>query len=69
MKRNSIGTVRRAFTVLLMVALLLGVGFAGVTPDTVLVSSAEELSAALSSAATSGITTVIYYAAGTSEID
>ena len=53
-----------------MVVLLMGVGFAGASsPDTVMVASADELSAALSSAATSGIATTIYYAAGTSQIE
>ena len=69
MKRNSIGSVGRALTALLLVALLMGVGFAGVAPDTVAVANAEELSAALSSAATSGRSTTIYYAAGTSQIE
>ena len=69
MKRNSIGTVGRTFTALIMVALLMSVGFAGVSPDTVTVANAEELSTALSNAATSGNTTIIYYAPGTSQIE
>lgn len=69
MKRNSIGTVGRTFTALIMVALLMSVGFAGVAPDTVIVASAEELSTALSDAATSGNTTIIYFAPGTSQIE
>ena len=69
MKRNSIGTVGRTFTALIMVALLMSVGFAGVAPDTVTVANAEELSTALSNAATSGNTTIIYYAPGTSQIE
>jgi hypothetical protein len=52
-----------------MVALLMSVGFAGVSPDTVTVANAEELSTALSNAATSGNTTIIYYAPGTSQIE
>ena len=69
MKRNSIGSVWRTLTALIMVALLMSVGFAGVSPDTVTVANAEELSTALSNAATSGNTTVIYYAPGTSQIE
>ncbi len=69
MKRNSIGSVRRTLTSLLLVALLMSVGFAGVASDTVAVANAEELSTALSNAATSGNTTTIYYAAGTSQIE
>jgi uncharacterized repeat protein (TIGR02543 family) len=49
--------------------LLMSVGFAGVSPDTVLVASADELTAALGDAATSGNPTTIYYAAGTSVIE
>ncbi|MEA4915526.1 MAG: hypothetical protein VB061_13250 [Christensenella sp.] len=69
MKRNSIGSVRRTLTSLLLVALLMSVGFAGVASDTVAVANAEELSTALSNAATSRNTTTIYYAAGTSQIE
>ena len=69
MKRNSIGSIWRTLTALIMVALLMSVGFAGVSPDTVTVANAEELSTALSNAATSGNTTVIYYAPGTSQIE
>lgn len=69
MKRNSIGSVWRTLTALIMVALLMSVGFAGVSPDTVTVANAEELSTALSNAATSGNTTIIYYAPGTSQIE
>ena len=69
MKRNSIGSIRRTLTALIMVALLMSVGFAGVSPDTVTVANAEELSTALSNAATSGNTTIIYYAPGTSQIE
>ena len=69
MKRNSIGSVWRTLTALIMVALLMSVGFAGVSPDTVTVANAEELSTALSNAATSGNTTIIYFAPGTSQIE
>ena len=69
MKRNSIGSIWRTLTALIMVALLMSVGFAGVSPDTVTVANAEELSTALSNAATSGNTTIIYYAPGTSQIE
>lgn len=59
----------RALTAVLIVTLLMSVGFAGVTTDTVLVSSADELTAALAGAATSGRPTIVSLAAGTSEIE
>ena len=70
MKRKNMGRVPRALLAILAAALMMGVGFAGTSsPDTVMVSSADELTAALSSAGTSGSTTMIYFAAGTSQIE
>ena len=70
MKRMNFSRVPRVFIALLTVTMMMGLGFAGTSsPDTVLVASADELTAALSSAATSGKTTIITYAPGTSEID
>lgn len=53
MKRNSIGSIWRTLTALIMVALLMTL-VCDVSPDTVTVANAEELSTALSNAATSG---------------
>ena len=69
MKKAPHKPVFRALTALLLCVLLMSVGFAGVSPDTVLVASADELTAALGDAATSGTPTTIYYAAGTSVIE
>lgn len=69
MKKMPNKTVSRALTALLLCALLLSLCFAGVSPDTVLVSSADELTKALGDAASSGNPTTIYYAAGTSVIE
>lgn len=60
----------RALLALLAAVLMMGLGFAGTTSsDTVMIAGADELTAALSSAAASGKATILYYAAGTSEID
>lgn len=70
MKKNLLGKTGRALIALIAAVLMMSIGFAGTsTPDTVLVASADELYAALSSAASSGNTTIIYYAAGTSLIE
>ena len=70
MKPKFFGRIPRAMIALLAAALMMSVGFAGTSsPDTVLVASAGELTAALSSASTSGISTIIYFAPGTSQIE
>ena len=70
MRKSQANPFLRAITAVLLAILLMSFGFAGTSsPDTVLVASADELTAALSSAATSGKTTIITYAPGTSEID
>ena len=70
MKPKFFGRIPRALIALLAAALMMSVGFAGTSsPDTVLVASAGELTAALSSASTSGISTIIYFAPGTSQIE
>ena len=70
MKKPRTSPFLRALTAVLLAILLMSFGFAGTSsPDTVMVASADELTAALSSAATSGKTTIIYYAPGSSEID
>jgi len=69
MKKAPHKPVSRALIALLLCTLLMSVGFAGVSPDTVLVASADELTAALGDAADSGNPTTIYYAAGTSVIE
>ena len=70
MRKSQANPFLRAITAVLLAILLMSFGFAGTSsPDTVLVASADELTAALSSAATSGKTTIISYAPGTSEID
>ena len=70
MRKPQTNPFLRALTAVLLAILLMSFGFAGTSsPDTVMVASADELTAALSSAATSGKTTIIYYAPGTSEID
>ena len=69
MKKMLNHTVSRALTALLVCTLLLSLCFAGVSPDTVLVSSADELTKALGDAAASGNATTIYLAAGTSAIE
>lgn len=69
MKKMLNHTVSRALTALLVCTLLLSLCFAGVSSDTVLVSSADELTKALGDAAASGNATTIYLAAGTSAID
>ena len=69
MKKAPHKPVFRALIALLLCTLLMSIGFAGVSPDTVLVASADELIAALGDAATSGTPTTIYYAAGTSVIE
>lgn len=69
MKKMLNHTVSRALTALLVCKLLLSLCFAGVSSDTVLVSSADELTKALGDAAASGNATTIYLAAGTSAID
>lgn len=69
MKRNPIVKPRRVLAALLAATLLFGLCFAGAAaPASVYVANASELAAALSDAATSGDATIIYYAAGTSEI-
>ena len=69
MKKMLNHTVSRALTALLVCKLLLSLCFAGVSSDTVLVSSADELTKALGDAAASGNATTIYLAAGTSAIE
>ena len=70
MRKPQTNPFLRALTAVLLAILLMSFGFAGTSsPDTVMVASADELTAALSGAATSGKTTIIYYAPGTSEID
>ena len=70
MRKQQTNPFLRALTAVLLAILLMSFGFAGTSsPDTVMVASADELTAALSGAATSGKTTIIYYAPGTSEID
>jgi len=69
MKKAPHKPVSRVLIALLLCTLLMSVGFAGVSPDTVLVASADELITALGDAATSGTPTTIYYAAGTSVIE
>ena len=59
----------RARAALLLAVLMMSLCFAGTSSSTVMVSSADELTAALNTAATSGDATVIYYAAGTSVIE
>ena len=59
----------RTLTALLVAVLLMSLCFAGTSADTVTVSSASELSAALSDAVTSGNTTIVYLSAGTSGIE
>lgn len=69
-RQSKMKKIPRALLAILAAVLMMGLGFAGTTsPDTVMVTSADELTAALSSAATSGKATILYYAAGTSEID
>ncbi|HWQ98299.1 MAG TPA: hypothetical protein VN538_09470 [Clostridia bacterium] len=69
MKKQSYLSIPRALTALLLCALVLSLCFAGVSPDTVLVSDADELYTALSDAAASGNATTIYFAAGTSAFE
>lgn len=69
MKKMLNHTVSRALTALLVCTLLLSLCFAGVSPDSVLVSDADELTKALGDAAASGNATTIYLAAGTSAIE
>ncbi len=70
MKKPQANPFLRTLTAVLLAILLMSFGFAGTSsPDAVMVASADELTAALSGAATSGKTTIIYYAPGTSEID
>ena len=70
MRKPQTNPFLRALTAVLLAILLMSFGFAGTSSsDTVMVASADELTAALSGAATSGKTTIIYYAPGTSEID
>ena len=70
MRKPQTNPFLRALTAVLLAILLMSFGFAGTSsPDTVMVASADEFTAALSGAATSGKTTIIYYAPGTSEID
>ena len=59
----------RARAALLLAVLMMSLCFAGTSSSTVMVSSADELTAALNTAATSGDATVIYYAPGTSVIE
>jgi hypothetical protein len=59
----------RALAALLLAVLMMSLCFAGTSSSTVMVSSADELTAALNTAATSGDATTIYYAAGTSVIE
>jgi uncharacterized repeat protein (TIGR02543 family) len=69
MKKQPYPSIPRALTALLLCVLVLSLCFAGVSPDTVLVSNADELTKALSDAAASGNATTIYFAAGTSAIE
>lgn len=69
MKMQTKSPYSRVLAALLLAVLLFFLGFAGTTTDTVLVASADELTAALSNAATSGNTTIIRYAAGTSMVE
>lgn len=69
MKKLQSTPIPRALTALLLCILLLSLCFAGVSPDMVLVSDADELTKALGDAAASGTPTTIYYAAGTSVIE
>jgi uncharacterized repeat protein (TIGR02543 family) len=61
--------IPRVLIALLVSVFLMGLCFAGDTPDIVLVSSVSELSTALDDAAASGNATIIRYAAGTSQLD
>ena len=69
MKMQTKSPYPRVLTALLLAVFLFSLGFAGIATDTVLVASADELTAALSDAAASGNTTIIRYAAGTSAIE
>jgi len=69
MKKHPYPSIPRALTALLLCVLVLSLCFAGVSPDTVLVSNADELTKALNDAAVSGNATTIYFAAGTSSIE
>ena len=69
MKMQTKSPYPRVLTALLLAVFLLSLGFAGIATDTVLVASADELTAALSDAAASGNTTIIRYTAGTSAME
>jgi uncharacterized repeat protein (TIGR02543 family) len=70
MKRRQSGKFSRVLIALLIAVLMMSLCFAGTgSTDTVIVASAAELTAALGDAADSGTSTVIYYAAGTSQIE
>lgn len=69
MKNSRFNRIPRALTALLMIALLMSLCFAGTTaPETVFVANADELAAALSTAASSGDATIVYFATGVSSI-
>jgi len=68
MKRNKSNMTARVFAALLAAVFLMGLSFAGVAAP-VAVANATELAAALSDAASSGDTTVIYYSPGTTVIE
>ena len=74
MEHSSMKTKRfrpfpRALAALLLAVLLMSLCFAGTSADMVTVATADELAAALSDAASSADSTIIYFAAGTSAIE
>ena len=69
MKTKRFRPVPRALAVLLLAVLLMSLCFAGTSADTITVATADELAAALSDAASSADSTIIYFAAGTSAIE
>ncbi len=69
MKNSRFKKIPRALTALLMIALLMSLCFAGTTaPETAFVANSDELAAALSTAASSGDPTIVYFATGVSAI-
>ena len=69
MKIRTKASLSRALTALLLALALFCLGFAGTSTDTVVVATVSELKTALDNAATSGDTTIVYYAAGTSALE
>lgn len=69
MRNTPSNPIPRTLIALMLCLLLMSLFFAGTLPDTVLVTSADELRTALSDAATSGTPTTIYYTPGTVEIE